>query len=185
MISQQLTIALLWFYYNYHNLFLDDTPILKKFPDNSSVLYFIKCHSARWDEFASELQVTFDKRESLRHDINLDDRGRLERVVISWIESQHSPVTWQKILKTLVSMDLMTTAGIVQDCLKRQHVFNKSQSKQLYATKITYWYFFVLYCNIQLLQIVMNYMYIIHIFIVSLIRQFFCENCIFLFWIKK
>ena len=149
-------------------MFLDDTAILKKFPDNSSVLYFIKCHSARWDEFASELQVTFNKRESLRHDINLDDRGRLERVVIFWIESQCSPVTWQKILKTLVAMDLKTAAGIVQDCLKRQQVFNKSQSKQLYTTEITNWYFLVLYCNIQL-NSVMNYMYIIHIVIVSMV----------------
>ena len=120
-------------------MFLDDTPILKKVPDNFSVLYFIKCHSARWDEFASELQVAFNKRDSLKRDSNLDDRGRLERVVIFWSESQCSPVTWQQILKTLESMDLKTTAGIVQDCLKRQQVFNKSQSKQLYTTQITYW----------------------------------------------
>ena len=91
-------------------------------------MYFIKCHYPRWDEFGSELGVPFEKRDCLRHDMTLEDRSRLERVVIFWIQSQCSPVTWQKILSTLVSMDLKTTASIIQDCLKRQQVFNKSPS---------------------------------------------------------
>ena len=125
-------------YYDYnHHLFIDNTPILKKSPDSSHVMYFIKCHSARWNEFGSELQVPSNKRESLKHDKTLDDRDRLEQVVIFWIESECSLVTWQKILKTLDSMDLNKTARRVQDCLKSQQVFNKSQSKQLCTTEIT------------------------------------------------
>ena len=94
-------------------------------------MYFIKCHSARWNEFGSELQVPDNTRETLKHNKTLDDRDRLEGVAIFWIESECSGVTWQKILKTLDSMHLKKTAGIVQDCLKHQQVFNKSQSKKL------------------------------------------------------
>ena len=97
----------------------------------------IKCHSSRWDEFASGLRVPFDTRESLRRNIALEDGGRMERVVVKWIESQCSPVTWENIVHTLVSMELKTTAGKVQDYLKRQQVICKFQSKQLYTTFIT------------------------------------------------
>ena len=111
--------------------------VMKMSPNSSDVLDFIKCHSARWDEFASELKVPNDTRESLRHNVTLEDRGRLDRVVMKWIQSQCSPVTWENIIHTLVSMDLKTTAGSIQDYLKHQQGINKSQSKQLY----TNWYF--------------------------------------------
>ena len=102
-------------YNNNYNLFLDDPPILKKSPNSSDVMYFIKCHSARWDEFGSELRVPYDTRESLRRDVTLDDRGRLERVVMKWIQSQCSPVVWQNVIDTLLSMELKITAGEVHD----------------------------------------------------------------------
>ena len=122
---------------NNYNLFLDDPPILKKSPYNSDVMYFIKCHSARWDEFGSELRVPCDTRESLRRDVTLDDKGRLERVLMKWIQSQCSPVTWQNVIDTLLSMELKTTAGEVHDWLKHQQMINKSQSKPLCTTFIT------------------------------------------------
>ena len=116
---------------------LEDTQILKKSPNSADVFDLIKCHSSRWDEFASGLRVPFDTRESLRRNIALEDGGRLERVVVKWIESQCSPVTWENIIDTLVSMDLKRTAGEVQDYLKHQQVISKSQSKQIYTTFIT------------------------------------------------
>ena len=118
-------------------MFLDDTPILKNSPDSSDVMYFIKCHSASWDEFGSELRVPYDTRESFRHDSTLKDRGRLERVVMKWIQSQCSPVSWQNVIDTLLSMQLKTTAGRVQDWLKHQQMINKSQSKPLCTIFIT------------------------------------------------
>ena len=118
-------------------MLLDLTAILKKSPDSSDVMNFIKCHSARWNEFGSELEVPYNTRVSLKHDKALDDRDRLEGVVIFWIESECSPVTWEKILKTLDSMDLKKTAGIVQDSLKNQQMINKPQSKALCTTLFT------------------------------------------------
>ena len=118
------------------NHFLDDTPILKKSPNSSELIPLIKCHSSRWDEFASVLQVPLDKRESLRRDSTLENGGRLKRVVVIWIESQCSPVTWKNIVHTLVSMDLKTTADKVQDYLKQQQVICKSRSKQLCTTSL-------------------------------------------------
>ena len=126
-----------YYQHNSNHNFLDDAPILKKSPNSAVVFDLIKCHSSRWDEFASGLRVPFDTRESLRHNIALEDGGRLERVVVKWIESQCSPVTWENIIDTLVSMDLKRTAGEVQDYLKHQQVISKSQSKQLYTTFIT------------------------------------------------
>ena len=121
----------------YHHNFLDDTKILKKSPNSAVVFDLIKCHSSRWDEFARELRVPLDTRESLRHNIALEDGGRLERVVVKWMESQCSPVTWGNIVHTLVSMELKTTAGEVMDHLKSRKMFDKYQSKQLYTTLIT------------------------------------------------
>ena len=96
-----------------------------------TVQMFIKCHSARWDEFGSELRVPYDTRESLRRDLTLDDRGRLERVVMKWIQSPCFPVTWQNVIDTLLSMELKTTAGEVHDWLKHQQMINKSLSKPI------------------------------------------------------
>ena len=122
-------------FYRYNfNHFLDDTPILKKSPNSSEVFDLIKCHSARWDEFASELRVPCNTRDSLGRNISLEDGGRLDRVVEKWVESQCSPVTWENVIDTLLSMDLKTTAGKVQDYLKRQQVITKSSCKQLYMT---------------------------------------------------
>ena len=129
-----------YYHNNYNHNFLDDTPILKMSPNSADVFDLIKCHSSRWDEFASGLRVPFDTRESLRHNIALEDGGRLERVVVKWIESQCSPVTWENIIHTLVSMDLKRTAGEVQDYLKHQQVISKSQSKHLYTTFISIGY---------------------------------------------
>ena len=142
--------SILFFIENYyqhksnHN-FLDDTPILKMSPNSADVFDLIKCHSSRWDEFASGLRVPFDTRESLRHNIALKDGGRLEWVVVKWIESQCSPVTWENIVHTLESMNLKTTAGEVMDYLKRRQVINKSQSK-LCKTKPTNSPYFVHKC---------------------------------------
>ena len=110
-------------------IFLDYAPILKKTPDSSEVFDLIKCHSDKWDEFARELRVPFNSRQSLRHNISLEDEGRLERVVMKWIELQCSPVTWHNIIHTLLSLDLKTTAGRVQDYLKHQQVIDKCRSK--------------------------------------------------------
>ena len=120
------------YYHNnnhYNHTFLEDTQILKKSPNSAEVFDLIKCHSSRWEEFASGLRVSLNTRESFRHDITLEDGGRLERVVVKWIESQCSPVTWENIVHILVSMDLKTTAGEVMDYLKCQQVIDKSQSK--------------------------------------------------------
>ena len=119
--------------YNF-NHFLDDTSILKKSPNSSEVFHLIKCHSARWDEFASELHVPCNTRDSLGRNILLEDGGRLERVVVKWIQSQCSPVTWENIIRTLASMDLNATACEVQDYLKHRQVVTKSSCKQLYMT---------------------------------------------------
>ena len=119
------------------SFFLDDTSILKQPPSSLDLFHLIKCHSSRWDEFARELRVPSDKRQSLRQNIGLEDEGRLERVVMKWIESRCSPVTWQNIIHTLLSMELKTTAGSVQDYLKHQQVINKSTSEKIYTTIIT------------------------------------------------
>ena len=120
------------YHYDY-NHFLDDIPILEKSPNGSEVFDLIKCHSDRWDEFGIELRVSLETRDSLRHDVTLGNRSRLDRVVMKWIQSQCSPVTWENIIRTLVSMDLKVTAGKVQDYLKHQ-VITKSSCKQLYMT---------------------------------------------------
>ena len=75
------------------------------------------------------MQVPIDPRESLRHNISLDDEGRLEHVVMNWIESQCSPVTWQNILDVLSSMSLKNTASKVKEFLKEQQVIDKYMSK--------------------------------------------------------
>ena len=120
------------YHYDY-NHFLDDNPILEKSPNSSEVFDLIKCHADRWDEFGIELQVSLETRDSLRHDVALGDRSRLDRVVMKWIQSQCSPVTWKNIIHTLESMDLKVTARKVQDYLKHQ-VITKSSCKQLYMT---------------------------------------------------
>ena len=109
--------------------FSDDIQILKKSPDCIDVFNLIKSHSAKWDGFARELHVDDNTRESLKHNISLENDVRIERVLKIWIESQCSSVTWEKILDVLISMDLKTTAGKVQEYLKYQEVIDKYITK--------------------------------------------------------
>ena len=110
-------------------IFSDNIQIVKKSPDCTDVFHLIKCHSAKWDGFARELHVDYNTRESLKHDISLEDDGRLERVLKRWIESQCSLVTWEKILDVLISIDLKTTAGEVQKYLNYQEAVDKYVTK--------------------------------------------------------
>ena len=99
--------------------------ILKKSPDRADVFSLIKCHSAKWDEFARELKVLDNTRDSLRRNIRFVDEGRMEFILEEWIESHCSPVTWENILDVLSSMHLKSTASEVLKFLNNQQVIDK------------------------------------------------------------
>ena len=79
------------------------------------------------------MRVDDNTRESLRRDIRFDDGGRLEQVLMNWIESRCSSVTWEKILDVLSSMTLKKTARDVKEYLKDQQVIDKYKSKPDYT----------------------------------------------------
>ena len=112
----------------------NDFEILKKSPDRTDVFSLIKCHSAKWDEFARELKVLDNTRESLRRNGSLVDEGRLEFILKEWIESHCSPVTWEKILDVLSSMLLNSTASEVLKFLNNQQVIDKYSNEPDFAS---------------------------------------------------
>ena len=75
--------------------------LLEKPPETKDLLGLIKDVAAQWNELGSELEISYDKRTTLRGDISHTDRDRLESVLKKWIGNETKEVKWRVILKAL------------------------------------------------------------------------------------
>ena len=58
--------------------------------------------SCNWDDIGREFAVPHADRKGLaREDVMSTDRGKLEDVIMKWVESKCSDVTWNKVIEIL------------------------------------------------------------------------------------
>ena len=78
--------------------------MLDKPPVTKDVLHLVRDISALWNELGSELDVPLNDRETLRRDICLSDKSRLEYVLTNWIGNETKEVKWKVILEALKAL---------------------------------------------------------------------------------
>ena len=73
--------------------------------------------SASWDELGAVLKVDSNERDKLKKDSTLNDDGRLEKVLVIWIRSEPSCVTWETIQNGLVNIKRIDVAKTLRKYL--------------------------------------------------------------------
>ena len=99
--------------------------MLDKPPETNDVLGLVKDISVLWNELGSELHVPLDDRQTLRRDISLSNKDRLQFVLTYWIANETKEVKWKVILEALKALKRKDIINKVIDYLENQetHIF--------------------------------------------------------------
>ena len=110
--------------------------ILKKSPEKSDVYDLLKKKSAYWEEFALELKLGDSFRQELRREGAVTtSRIKLDKVLMKWIDSETSDVTWSNIINMLEELEFLDLARNVDDYLSKEDVVKKYIQKEDYEGK--------------------------------------------------
>ena len=99
--------------------------LLTKPPEIDDLRWLLNQWSASWNDLGAELKVDSNERNKLRKDTALTDDERLEKVLAVWIGSESSDVTWEMVLKVLVTIKKKNVARIVRKYLQQDDVYDK------------------------------------------------------------
>ena len=104
--------------------------MLDKPPETNDVLGLVKDISVLWNELGSELDVPLDYRQTLRKDISLSNKDRLEFVLTHWIGNETKEVKWKVILEALKELKRKDIINKVINYLENQETYTKYISKK-------------------------------------------------------
>lgn len=65
-------------------------------------------YSSSWNDFACELEVDDEYRDTLENNDSLSDEEKLERIITQWIQNRTCEVSWDKIVAVNKELDLET-----------------------------------------------------------------------------
>ena len=79
--------------------------MLDKPPEINDVFDLVKDISHLWYDLGRELGVSLDDRDTLRRDMSLSEKGRLNSVLANWIRNETREVKWKVILEALEALE--------------------------------------------------------------------------------
>ena len=103
--------------------------MLDKPPETNDVLGLVKDISALWNELGSELHVPLDDRQTLRTDISLSNKDRLESVLTKWIGNETKDVKWRVVLDALKVLQRKDVIKNIIKYLKKPETYTKYISR--------------------------------------------------------
>ena len=111
------------------------SPILKKSPERQDAYKLLKKKSANWDDFARDLDIELNFREDLQREGSTRTSGsKLERILIKWIESESSDVTWSNLIEVLEGLEFLDLVREVKSYLEKGEVIEKYSQKEDYTS---------------------------------------------------
>ena len=101
--------------------------IYSQAPDPNDVFNLLNNDiSAHWDDIGRELGVSYNQRQILKNEGTMSTAAsKLETVLMKWVESECSDVTWSKVIQVLSILrfnDLMESTKLF---LKREDILDK------------------------------------------------------------
>ena len=115
--------------------------ILNKLPEFEDVYKFLRNKSAHWDDFATDMLIDYNFRQQLSHDGSLTANRKLEEVILKWIESKSSDVTWSNLFEVLEQLEFLDIASKVKTYLERKEVIEKYHQKKDYTGQLLCWWY--------------------------------------------
>ena len=95
--------------------------ILKKSPEVEDVYELLSKRSAHWDNFARALKIDINFREKLqRKSFTITEESKVESVLIKWIESESSDVTWSNLIEVPEQLQFLDVAREVKIYLEKE-----------------------------------------------------------------
>ena len=111
--------------------------ILKKSPEVEDVYELLSKRSAHWDDFARALKIDINFREKLqRESFTITEESKVESVLIKWIESESSDVTWSNLIEVLEQLQFLNVAREVKIYLEKEEVIEKYHQKEDYTGQL-------------------------------------------------
>ena len=102
-----------------------DESILGQAPHPTDVFNLLKVKAYDWDNIGREFGMPFGYRKGLtRESLMSTDESKLENVIMKWVESKCSDVTWNKVIEVLRNLqysDLMQSAKEIFKRLSGNH----------------------------------------------------------------
>ena len=119
-----------WMYINYvliHVSFVLDESILSQAPHSTDVFNLLKVKAYDWDNIGRGFEVPYGYREGLkRKGVTSTDEGKLEDVIMKWMESECSDVTWNKVIEVLKKLQYNDLIQPAKEIFKRLSGNHKS-----------------------------------------------------------
>ena len=87
--------------------------MLDKPPEAIHAYNLLQAVSSSWYEIGTHLNISTNYRDTLKTDVSLSDKTKLDKIVNEWISSETTDVKWRIVFKTLQSLgrkDLMRNA---------------------------------------------------------------------------
>ena len=100
--------------------------ILNQAPDPNDVFELLNDQMSCWDDIGRKLGVSYgDRQILLAEGLMTSPAHKLEAVIMKWVESECSDVTWSKVIEVLSLLkfnDLMESTKLF---LKREDILTK------------------------------------------------------------
>ena len=82
--------------------------------------------SSRWDDIGRELRVSYNDRQILKTEgPTTTAASKLETVIMKWVESKCSDVTWNKVIQVLSLLQFNDSLESTKLFLKQENILNK------------------------------------------------------------
>ena len=100
--------------------------IVSQSPDPVDVFDILRDRAFQWDAIGRELRVPYGYREELGIEgVMTSTEKKLERVLMKWVESECSDVTWSTVLKVLKVLQFNELMESTKLFLKREDILIK------------------------------------------------------------
>ena len=101
--------------------------ILDQAPDPNDVFELLNDRvSSRWDDIGRKLGVSYNDRQILKTEgPTTTAASKLETVIMKWVESECSNVTWNKVIEVLSLLQFNDLIEYTKRFLKREDILTK------------------------------------------------------------
>ena len=107
----------------------DIKKILNKSPDEKDLKNLLKqFQGLKWNELAEQLELEREHRTYIME--ASDAENKLELVILRWISSESTAVTWKTIIKALTDLKMKNEIKEVHKYLERPGVYAKYRGKE-------------------------------------------------------
>ena len=110
------------------NLYCLTESIKLKEPEVSDVFELLKKISNEWNNIGRGLGIELNDRDTIKKE-GQDQKDRLERVVVKWIESKTTNVTWGTLMEVMEKLEYRDIVKEIETFLNKPNTIEKYNAR--------------------------------------------------------